>query len=46
MEEFIRIREAIDSIIDESRIAIAHKTVTDSMTAIENANEILSNVVF
>jgi len=41
LEEFRKIREEIDSIIDASKVLILKETVSDSMPGIENANKLV-----
>jgi hypothetical protein len=41
MEEFRRIREKIDTIIDETKLLVLNETITDSTPGIENANKLL-----
>jgi hypothetical protein len=44
MQNFLRIRVAIDSLIDETKLSIQQKSVADSMGQIERARELVQKL--
>jgi hypothetical protein len=44
MQNFLRIRVAIDSLIDETKLSIQQKSVADSMEQIERARELVQKL--
>ncbi len=44
MQDFLKIRVAIDSLIDETKLSIQQKSISDSMEQIERARELIQKL--
>jgi hypothetical protein len=44
MQDFLRIRVAIDSLIDGTKLSIQQKSISDSMEQIEKARELIQKL--
>jgi hypothetical protein len=44
MQEFLRIRVAIDSLIDQTKLSIKEKSIPDSMQQIDQARELIQKL--